>query len=99
MIGLELLIEIHRENRTEFLQLFDMVAAVEHPIEGRICLELFELVAESNTFLWREHWESDEFLNLYYQENKFRAMVGAINILGQLVHKKTFIFMEENQDD
>jgi len=92
MIGLELLIKVRTEKRTEFLQLFDMVKTAGSPFEGRLDLELFESINERNTFLWREHWEKDQFLNIYYKDNKFLAVIGAINILGKLVHKKTFSF-------
>lgn len=91
MIGFELLVQIRKEKRTEFLQLFDMVKTVNQHIDGRLDLELFEQVSEPNMFLWREHWVSDELLTLYRKENKYRAMMGAINILGELVYKQRIL--------
>lgn len=90
MIGFELLVKIRKEKRIEFLQLFDMLKADNQQVDGRLEVELFEQVSHPNTFLWREHWGSDELLTLYRNENKYRAMMGAINILGELVYKKRF---------
>ena len=97
MIGLEILVRIKPEKRAEFLQAFDMLKTVDRLGDRRLELELFERVNESNTFLWLEHWDNDESLTHYYEENKFRAMMGAIDILGQLVHKRTFSITEEKQ--
>lgn len=98
MIRFEILVKIHSGKRTEFLQLFDMVKSPAEPIDGRLDLELFERVNDPNNFLWAENWENNQLLNLYYKQDRFRAMMGAINILGQLVHKKSFSFEEESQD-
>ncbi|MCK5517202.1 MAG: antibiotic biosynthesis monooxygenase [Desulfobulbaceae bacterium] len=98
MIRFEILVKIHSGKRTEFLQLFDMVKTPGQMIDGRLDLELFERVNDPNNFLWVEHWKDNQLLSLYYKQDRFRAMIGAINILGQLVHKKTFSFEEESQD-
>ena len=92
MIRVETLVKIHTSKRTEFLQLFDMLKKPVNPIKGRLNLELFERVNERNSFLWAEDWENDQLLNLYEKEDGFRAMAGAINILGKFVYKKTFSF-------
>jgi quinol monooxygenase YgiN len=98
MIRFEILVKIHSGKRTEFLQLFDMVKTPGQMIDGRLDLELFERVDAPNNFLWVEHWKDNQLLSLYYKQDRFRGMIGAINILGQLVHKKTFSFEEESQD-
>lgn len=95
MIGLEMLIKIEPGKRTEFLQVFDMVKTIDHKNGMRLFLELFEQVNDQNTFLWRENWKNAESLSQYHEENQFKAMLGAIDILGKLVHKKTFLFEEE----
>lgn len=98
MLGLEILVRINPEKRVEFLQAFDMLKTIDQLEDRRLDLELFERVNESNTFLWLEHWDNNESLTQYYNENKFRAMMGAIDILGQLVHKRTFSITEEKQN-
>jgi len=98
MIGIELLVEIHTEKRTEFIQLFELLKTTENPMNGRYEMELFEQVNVPDIFLRREHWENGQSLERYYKPNEFRSMVGAISILGKLLHKKTFSFEEREQD-
>ncbi len=99
MAGLEILFKIYPEKRAEFLLAFDMMKTVERQIENRIDLDLFELVGESNTFLWLEHWSNAESLRCYCNENKYRALMGAIDILGNLIHKRTLSIAEEITDE
>lgn len=99
MIGLELLIKVHTEKRTEFIQLFELLKTTEVPMNSRYQMELFEQVNAPDIFLWREHWENSQSLEKYYKQNEFRSMVGAIGILGKLLHKKTFSFEEGREDE
>ena len=95
MVGLEILVKIYPEKRVEFLQAFDMLKQLDQLGDRRIDLDLFELVKEPNTFLWLEHWDNTESLSTYYQDNKYKAMMGAIDIMGQMVNKRTFSVREE----
>ncbi len=98
MVGLELLVKINKEKRTEFIQLFELLKTTKDPMNGRYGMELFEQVNASDIFLWREHWENGQSLDQYYKKNEFRSVIGAISILGKLLHKKTFSFEEGGQD-
>ncbi len=99
MVGLEILFKIYPEKRAEFLLAFDMMKTVEGLEENRIDLELFELVREANTFLWLEHWDNADSLTHYCNENKYRALMGAIDILGNLIHKRTLSIAEETANE
>lgn len=98
MIGLEIMVRIYPQKRTEFLQVFDMSQGFDFSYDKRVSMHLFERVNEANTFLWREEWENNESLMLYCKENRFRATMGAIGILGELIHHKHFLFEEELVD-
>ena len=98
MVGLEILVRINPDKRAEFLQAFDLLTELDQQGDRRIDLELFERVKEPNTFLWIEHWVNDESLTSYYENNKYRAMMGAIEILGQLIHKRSFSIKEEREN-
>jgi quinol monooxygenase YgiN len=95
MVGLEILFKIYPEKRVEFLLAFDMMKAAEHLEAKRIDIQLFEQIKEPNTFLWLEHWQNTESLAHYCNDNKFRALMGAIEILGKLTHKRTHSILEE----
>jgi len=99
MIALEVMFKIYPEKRTEFLLAIDTMKKTGHLEERRLGMQLFELVSESNTFLWLEHWEDSEFLNQYCKEYKFRALMGAIDILGKLIHKRTLLITEETANE
>ncbi|NNK58755.1 MAG: hypothetical protein HKP44_15735 [Desulfofustis sp.] len=88
MVSFEILIEIHPTKRTEFLQAFEMIESDGSHANERLEIGLFEQANCANTFLWKEHWENHELLQQYFKSISFRMMVGAINILGRLVHKK-----------
>ena len=99
MLELEISFKIYPEKRTEFLLAVDIMKQAGHLEVKRIGMQLFELVSESNTFLWLEHWEDSDFLNHYCNEYKFRALMGAIDILGKLIHKRTLLITEETANE
>ena len=98
MVGIEILVKIYPEKRVEFLQAFNMLREVDQTGNNRINLDLFELVKEPNTFLWLEHWDNEESLAIYYQDNKYKAMLGAIDFMGQMVNTHTFTVREEREN-
>jgi quinol monooxygenase YgiN len=94
MVGFEILVTIEPEKRAEFLQAFEMFKQIDRQNDSRIDVELFEEVKGPNTFLWMEHWDDGESLSSYYSSNKFISMMGAIEVLGQLVHRRSFSAIE-----
>ena len=88
MTGFEILIRIHPEKRAEFLLAYEMLKSNDQQDKDRLELELFEQVIEPNTFLWFERWTSDESLSRYTADNRYRAMMGAIDALGQMVYNR-----------
>jgi quinol monooxygenase YgiN len=95
MIGLEILVKIQPEKRYEFLQTFELMT--QSNSKARDCIEqtLFEKSNETNSFLWVEDWKNNESLESYRQTEKFRSLLGAIDVLGSLVKIRTFTFIEE----
>ena len=96
MVGLKILIRIRPDKRVEFLQAFGMLTKLGQTEDRRIDLELFEMVTEANTILWLEHWADDESLANYYLSNKFRALMGAIDVMGEIVRRETFFIKDES---
>jgi len=96
MVGLEILIRIRPEKRIEFLQAFDMLTKLGQTEDKCIELELFETVTEVNTILWLEHWPDDESLANYYLSNKFRSLMGAIDVMGEIVRREIFYIKDES---
>ena len=90
MVGFEISVRVGLRQRTEFLQAFNMVKTDESGYESRANLSLYEEVGRDNTFLWIEHWKNQESLELYLEGNTFRIMMGAIEVLGELIYRYDF---------
>jgi quinol monooxygenase YgiN len=100
MVGMEILVRVKPSKRVEFLQAFQMLSPLgelEHKrVEKGLFEQIEEQVEEGNTFLWLEHWESFESLAVYFQGSRFKAMMGAIGVMGQVLNERTFSVNEEN---
>ena len=84
MNGLELRIGIKQERRHEFLQAVKWFCRPE--LCGNDCLEqhVFERIDAPNSFIWIERWNDANALAAYQASERFRALLGAIEVLGQL---------------
>jgi quinol monooxygenase YgiN len=92
MVELEILVKISPRKRHEFLQAFALMAHKKSRTPGmrhRTSQSLFEKINEPNCFLWREEWESADRLASYRQSDQFRSLLGAFDILGQLIRIRT----------
>ena len=95
MVGLEILVKIQPDKRFEFIQTFDLMTQSNRKARNCIGQTLFEKSNETNSFLWVEDWKNRESLESYRQTEKFRSLLGAIDVLGSLVKIRTFTFIEE----
>ena len=95
MVGLEILVKIQPEKRFEFIQTFEFMTRSNHKARGCIGQTLFEKSNEPNSFLWMEEWKNNESLGSYRQTERFRSLLGAIDVLGSLVKIRTFTLIEE----
>jgi quinol monooxygenase YgiN len=95
MVGLEILAKIQPQNRYEFLQTFEILTQTNHKARDCIKQTLFEKSNESNSFLWIEEWKNSESLESYRQTDRFRSLLGAMEVLGSLIKIRTFTLKEE----
>jgi quinol monooxygenase YgiN len=84
MVGLEILLSIQPQQRHEFLQTVDMFRCQNDKPKARIVCNLFETVGTPNQFLWVEKWTDQGALDEYTKTDRFRALLGAIQVLGEL---------------
>jgi len=93
MIGLEILMHIPPKHRYELLQAFDIFSTKQKNGQectgGCIDRSIFECMGTPNCFLWMERWSDLESLEDYMNTDRFRALLGAIQVLGKLdaIHK------------
>ena len=96
MIGLEILMHIPPKHRHELLQAFEIFSNKQkngHECTGG-CIDrnIFESMGTANRFLWMEKWTDLDSLEVYMKTDRFRALLGAIQVLGKLdaIHKGEF---------
>jgi len=84
MVGLEILVSIQSGQRQEFLQTIDMFRSQQLKDRARIGCTIFETVGTPNEFLWLEKWTDQRLLDGYLKTSRFKALLGAIQVLGEL---------------
>lgn len=92
MVGFEILVNVPRNKRQEFVQTCDLLG--DAACRNSACIEqsLYENVKEANQFLWVEHWNDGEQMEGYLKSSRFGVLLGAISVLGEskrLVRLKT----------
>ena len=84
MVGLEILVSIQSRQRQEFLQTIDMFRSHQAEDQARIGCNIYETVGTPNQFLWVENWSDQSPLDDYMNSGRFKALLGAIQVLGEL---------------
>ena len=84
MVGLEILVSIQPEKRQEFLQTIEMFRSQQDRDKARIDCIILETVGEPNQFLWVEKWNDQKLLEDHMKTRRFKALLGAIQVLGEL---------------
>jgi len=89
MVNLEILVHISIEHRHEFMQAFEMFSMKQAKGDEctGACLDrsIFECIGTANCFLWLEKWTDSRSLDAYMETDHFKAILGAIQVLGKLV--------------
>ena len=84
MVGLGILVTIKSEQRHEFLQTIDLFCSQRDENQSRIGCSIFETVGNPNQFLWVEKWTDRVLLDEYMKTDRFKALLGAVQVLGEL---------------
>jgi quinol monooxygenase YgiN len=84
MVGLQIMVTIQSGNRQEFLQAIDMLCSREATHSDRAENCVFETVDKPNQFLYFEQWTDRKLLEYFLKTDRFRALLGAIEVLGKL---------------
>ncbi len=84
MVGLEIQVRVAKEKRQEFLQTCEFLAQAKDRIHACVGQTLFEEVSETNRFLYVEQWTDSGLVESYLASDRFRTLLGAIEVLGKL---------------
>ena len=84
MVGLQILVTVPSGNRREFLQAFDMLSSQQATHNDRADDCVYEAVDTPNQFFYLKQWTDRRLLDDFLKSNRFRALLGAIQVLGKL---------------
>ena len=84
MIGLEISIHVLPSKRRELLQVMEAFSAEGRQAKGCLSVVAWEEHGAPNHFLWLERWEKDSLVEQRISSEAFRALLGAIRVLGEL---------------
>ncbi len=82
MVGFEILVNVPRDKRQEFLQTCELLGSVDQRHPACLNQALFENVIVPNQFLWVEHWKDSQKMNIHLKSSRFGVLLGAISVLG-----------------
>lgn len=83
MVGLQITAHVPAKHRQEFVQSVNFFARREQH-RGCIGRVLFEEIDKADRFIWVEHWADEKALKDYLITDRFRALMGAFEVLGEL---------------
>ena len=84
MVGLEIQVLVAKEKRKGVMQTCEFLAQAKDQIAACVGQTLFEEVGELNRFLYVEQWTDSGLVESYLASDRFRALLGAIEVLGKL---------------
>ena len=89
---------ISPDKKHEFLssvkQMSDCTAHQSQKEDGCLAKRLYQFVEDENAFCYMEEWNSLTKMKRYFRSDQFRALVGAIKVLGEIKEWQTFIAKE-----
>jgi quinol monooxygenase YgiN len=84
MFGFQIMVTIQSGNRQEFLQAIDMLDRQQAKHKDRAKEYVFESIDTPNQFFYLKQWTDRRMLENYLKTDRFRALLGAIQVLGKL---------------
>ena len=84
MVGLGITVRVEGKNRLEFFQACEMLAKTNDCAGYCVRQTLFENTEASGEYLWIEIWKDTDSLETHMRSDRFRSLIGVIEILGEL---------------
>lgn len=83
-VGIQITVDVKPGNREEFLQAMETLRSRETLPGDQMPSGLFEDRKRPNRFLVIEHWRHPAQLEECLRSERFRAMIGALRVLGTI---------------
>ena len=84
MVLLKILVAIKPQKRTEFLQAMQSLVLAAPPEPGCIERVVYQRIDDENAYCCLEVWESEEKMAVHLCTDRFKALLGAVQVLGEM---------------
>jgi len=88
MIVVKIRVEVLPDKKQEFEQAARWLIDSQPKEEGNILKSIYQDLCNPNTFYYLEEWDSRKNLKAHFQSDKFRALLGGMKVLGEIVEAK-----------
>ncbi len=85
-VGIQITVDVRPESREEFLQAMETLRSADTLPANSVSSGLFEDRTHSNRFLIIEQWGDARQLEVRLRSDRFHAVIGAVTVLGTVLH-------------
>ena len=86
MIGIQIRAQVEADRRYELMQMCNNWLALNHLPPACLERHVYQDTIAPNDLLLVEQWSDEAQMNSYLSSDRFRALLGAVKVLGKLVH-------------
>ena len=90
MIGVVIRAVVEPDQRHELMQMFKETSRPDQLPAACLERRVYEEAHLPSNLLLVEHWSDKEAMNSYFSSDQFRALIGAVKVLGTLVDVRVF---------
>lgn len=84
MVLLKIVVVIKPQKRTEFLQAMQSLILAAPPESGCIERAVYQRIDDENAYCCLQVWESQEKMAAHIGTDRFKALLGAVQVLGEM---------------
>lgn len=88
MIVVRILVEVLSHKRQEFEQAAQWLIESHPKEEGNILKSIYQDLYKPNSYYYLEEWDSREHFEAHFQSGNFRALLGGMKVLGEIIEAK-----------
>ena len=89
MIGVLIKARVGPDQRHELMRMCESWLASNHLPAACLERQVYQNAISPTDLLLVEHWSDEAQMNSYLSSDRFRALIGAVKVLGKLVHVST----------
>lgn len=95
MFEMKIWIKIVPDKRNEFEQAINFMLEKQYFKSINFQCEMYQKLENKSDYCYSEKWNSREQFENHTSSNEFRALLGAIKVLGEIIESKLIYFEKE----